>query len=186
MNEPEILEEPVLAPSVRATIVGQLPPNWTEQEINHFIATYYGKLPQETSNAEAVAEMEEAVEEVVGTSALPLSTASRKGHTLDTYVILDGRSVPLRAIFDAGMLVPIRSIIREGSRRFPRQAVLYEARVIDRNLSFTITEETYKVLSATYPNVSPHDEPLPAEAVKAIQSKVTVIDADKMERTFTR
>lgn len=172
--------------SARAAIISRLPDSWTQSEINHFIETYYGKVPEEVyaTHEEAVETVEELVEEVSEPESYPISSQSRKGLTLDSTIIIDGRSVRVRDIADAGQLMPVRTYITEGTRRFPRKAVLYAARVIDRPRTLIITEETYKVLSDTYPNVTPHDEPLTAQGIKNVQAKPSVLKADNMERVL--
>lgn len=171
--------------TLREQLRARLPESWSEQEITQFISTYIGKIPEEVLDAPA-AEVEEIatlVEEVDDTT-LPVSSLSRSGYTLDTHVIIDGRSVSLRAIYDAGQLVPTKVMVTEGSRRNPRRAIQYGARVVDRNLFFAVTEETYKSLSKAYPQTVPHDEPLTARGVKNVQSKTTVLTADTMERVL--
>lgn len=170
----------------KAAIINRLPDSWTKAEIDHFIETYYGKIPEEVFNAEPeqVEEVEELVEEVLEPETFPVSSQSRKGFTLDSTLVIDGRVVRVRDIADAGQLMPVRTFVTEGSRRFPRKAVLYAARIIDRPRTIIITEETYKVLSNTYPNVTPMDEPLSAQGVKNVQAKTTVLTADNMERTL--
>lgn len=180
-----LIEETVIDPGVRAGIVARLPDTWTEKEINHFIQTYYGNLPEELVNVEGVVETAATATQLVekvDESTLAISSQSRKGLTLDSYIVVDGRSIPLRSIADAGQLQPVRTLVMEGSKKFPVQRVLYSARILDRPRILTITEETFKYLSNRYPNVLPHDEPLTALGIKNVQAKTKVLTADTMER----
>lgn len=177
---------PIAVESVRDQIVKKLPESWSKHEIDQFITTYYGKLPEEAIHAEEVEEGVETVVEEVDDTTLPVSNQSRRGYTLDTTLILDGRVVRLRDIYDAGQLVPTKVVVTEGTRRFPRRAIQYGARVVDRPLFFTITEETYRSLSKAYPYEVPHDEPLMARGVKNVQAKVSVLKADTMERVLPK
>jgi hypothetical protein len=180
------MDAPPVSEGTRAAIVAKLPESWSESEVDHFIATYYGKLSEEIGDAKAIAEATQPVEEEVEVSGPPTSLRSKRGLTLDTYIIIDGRSITLRACAESGALVPMRTLITEGNRKFPRQAVLYVARLIDRYRMFDITEETYKVLSSAYPQEHPVDEPLSAEAVRNIQAPVTVVKADNLDGTKPR
>ncbi len=189
-DSPPTEDQPVdtapIPEGTRAALIAKLPESWSESEVDHFIRTYYGKLSEEIGDAEAIAARDSTVEEAVESHPAPTSTRSVKGLTLDTYVIVDGRSLTLRAIAEAGALLPFRTTVQDGNKKFPRAATLYCARLIDRNRIFEITEETYKVLSRAYPQEHPIDEPLSAEAVRNIQAPVTVMKEDKLERRFKR
>lgn len=188
--ERETLVTDTIPKGVRDNIVASLPASWSKAEVNHFINTYFGKLPEETVQGRAATaeiDMRDVVDPPsteVALDELEVSKQSKKGLTLDSYIIVDGRSVTLRAIHDAGQLEPIRTVILEGSKIHPKRRVLYTARLIDRNRVLTITEETYRVLDSTNPNIHPHDELLSADAVKNLQAKVTKVTADTMERVL--
>lgn len=185
MNE----TEPVIySDAVRSAARAKLPDSWSDTEVDHFIATNYATFEKEGLFDGLVEAAPEMAPGTVVTEAEELAAAgtSRKGLTLDSYIIIDGRSIPLRAIRDAGQLVPFRHVIHEGSRKFPRRAVEYCARVVDRPMTLIITEETYKVLSNQYETITPMDEPLSNQAVANLQAKVSIVEADKLERSFKR
>src|SRR5687768_13866942 len=68
-------EEVEVPQSARDAIAARLPESWTKLEIDTFIKTYYGKIP-EAVDAQAVEEVEALVEEM-DESTLPVSSKSR-------------------------------------------------------------------------------------------------------------
>lgn len=181
--------------NTRNRIIRQLPDTWTPEEVNAFLDKYGERLLAAPPDPEEIVQPDasvssDAVDDTLGQpdlsnpyleSTLPLSANTRKGLTLDTYIILDGRSVPLRALWESGRLVPERAFVMEGTRKRPYRAVEYRVRITDYPRVITVTEETWKVVNIAFPNVHPADEEPSLKQIENIQASTTILKADELD-----
>lgn len=159
------------------------PDDWGPKEIQHFLDTYGTKLqPTTTADESEEVELDEPAPIVMVAETYPVSFKSRNGLTLDSYIILNGASVPLRALWSAGRLVPFRAYQLEGSRRFPTRTIGYGVRITDTTRTIDVTEETYRTISAEWEQEMPLDEAPTNQQFEQIQSKVTITEADEVDR----
>jgi hypothetical protein len=106
--------------------------------------------------------VEQAHEEqllTLSSTGYPQASRSASGFTLDTYIIVNSVSVPVRSLWNAGILGIRTNTTTEGTGLALHTVSLYEAYFLDRNRSFVITEETYRALNE---HIEPNNE-VPSE-----------------------
>lgn len=112
----------------------------------------------------------------ISSSGFPPSSRSLKGYTLDSTLIANTVSLPVRALYQAGLLNPTMTNITEGTGLAAHVVTLYRAEFTDRNRSFDITEETYR---AMVNGVEPHNEEIDEDAILLVQASVDPTVADR-------
>jgi uncharacterized protein (DUF2336 family) len=83
----------------------------------------------------------------ISSTGLTQATVSRDGFTLDTTIIVNTRSVPVRSLWEGGLIAPTVETIYEGAGLSSHPVSMYRAVFNDRNRSFAITEETYRAMN---------------------------------------
>lgn len=78
--------------------------------------------------------------------------STKRGATLNTTFIVDGRVTTLKALWDRGILVPRERLVLQGQPPFPHTVTIYEAEFTDRNRSLLISPETYEFMGGIRDN----------------------------------
>jgi hypothetical protein len=109
----------------------------------------------------------------ISSSGFPPSTASIGGHTLDTYIIANTASMPLRAFWNAGKLTPLsENVVEDAQTR-----TTYSVSFTDRDRVIIVTEETYRVMVE---DSYPQDEAPDSAGIERIQTSIDPLVQDRM------
>lgn len=108
----------------------------------------------------------------ISSTGYPTSSRSRAGYTMDSYLIANTQSAPLRAFYYAGILNPTF----ENTTENDIIVTDYFAEFTDRDRTLAITEETYRAMTE---GVEPHNEEPTTAGMERIQTSMKPISADR-------
>lgn len=93
----------------------------------------------------------------------------KRGATLDTYFVVDGRSASLRSLWERGILEPKERLVLQGQPPFQYSVTIYEANFLDRNRSLLITPETYDFMGGIRDNDADASNELSEDELREVQ-----------------
>lgn len=107
----------------------------------------------------------------------PASNLSLGGFTFDSTLIVNTRVITVKALWEAGLLVPRIEVATQGSGLSATTVNDYFADFTDRNRTLAITPETYRVMMENLQ--VPHNETPTDDGVERIQTSMEPISSDR-------